>query len=169
VIIILLVLFVFSLFIEGSFLFPLLPSAVIPDFLLISTVCIAFLWDEKKGALLGFAVGLIQDILFSPAIGYFALTKMLIGYLAGLMGKAIYREQIIAPVFLTFMFTFFHEGALYFLVERFIGVGFSLRWIVRLLFIPKAFIHLVFALLLYPLFYRAEQKKIASGSHHISS
>lgn len=157
-IVILVLLFAFFLLLEGTALHLLMPS-VAPDFLFVFIVCAAFLSGEKKGALLGFVAGLFQDLLFSSAIGYFALPKMLVGYLVGLLGKEIHREQVVAPAFLAFLFTFLHETMLYLLVEQFIGAEFAFIQMVRLFFVPKAFLHIVLVFAMYPLLYRVSQKK----------
>jgi rod shape-determining protein MreD len=78
------------LVLQGS-LFPLFwPLAYQPDPLLVLVISLSILLGEKRGSLVGLAAGLLQDILFGPALGLFALSKVATAYLAGLPpGKSI--------------------------------------------------------------------------------
>jgi rod shape-determining protein MreD len=146
--------FIFALLLEGSvFSFFMLEKAL-PDIFLVMVVLLGFILDERRGAIIGLCAGLLQDVIFSSALGFFALAKMILGYGAGLLGRELYREQLLAPVLLVFVATLTHEILLYFLVSQFVGFGFPVEWSFSRLFIPKAFYNTVLALLLYPFFFR---------------
>ncbi len=151
--------FVLSLLLEGSvFSFFMLEKAL-PDILLVIVVSLGFILGERRGAIIGLCAGLLQDIIFSSALGFFALAKMLLGYGAGLIGRELYREQLLAPVLLVFVGTLTHEFVLYFLVSRFVGFGLPVEWSLSRLFIPKALYNMALALLIYPFFFRFSQRK----------
>ncbi|NLA11308.1 MAG: rod shape-determining protein MreD [Firmicutes bacterium] len=146
--------FVFALLIEGSvFSFFMLKKAL-PDIYLVMVVSLGFILDERRGAAIGLCAGLLQDIIFSSALGFFALAKMVLGYGAGLLGRELYREQLLAPTLLVFAATLLHEFLLYFLVSRLMNFGVPVEWSLSRLFIPKAFYNMALTLLLYPLFFR---------------
>jgi rod shape-determining protein MreD len=156
--------FLFVLLIEGSvFSFFMLEKAL-PDIFLVMVVSLGFILDERRGAVIGLCAGLLQDVIFSSAVGFFALAKMLIGYGAGLLGREFYREQLFAPALLVFVATLSHELLLYLLVSRLMGSGMPVQWSLSRLFIPKAFYNTALTMLLYPLFfrlyYRRRQPKI---------
>lgn len=151
--------FIFALLLEGSvFSFFMLEKAL-PDIFLVMVVSLGFILDERRGALIGLCAGLLQDIIFSSALGFFALAKMMLGYGAGLLGRELYREQLLAPTLLVFMATLTHEFLLYFLVSRFMSFGLSVEWSLSRLFIPKAFYNMALTLLIYPLFFRLYYRK----------
>lgn len=146
--------FLLALLVEGSvFSFFMLEKAL-PDIFLVMVVSLGFILDERRGAIIGLCAGLLQDVIFSSALGFFALAKMLLGYGAGLIGRELYREQLLAPVFLVFVGTLMHEFILCFLVSRFVGFGLPVEWSLSRLFIPKALYNMALVLLIYPLFFR---------------
>ncbi|NLA05115.1 MAG: rod shape-determining protein MreD [Firmicutes bacterium] len=146
--------FILALLIEGSvFSFFILEKAL-PDIFLVLVVSLGFILDERRGAVIGLCAGLLQDVIFSSALGYFALAKMVLGYGAGLMGRELYREQLMAPAVLVFAATLAHEFILYLLVNWLMSSGLPAEWSLSRLFIPKAFYNTAFTLLIYPLFYR---------------
>lgn len=151
--------FFLALLLEGSvFSFFMLEKAL-PDIILVMVVSLGFILDERRGAIIGLCAGLFQDIIFSSALGFFTLAKMLLGYGAGLIGRELYREQLLAPVLLVFVGTLTHEFMLYFLVSRFVGFGLPVEWSLSRLFIPKALYNMGLALLIYPFFFRFYHRK----------
>ncbi len=157
--------FILALLVEGSvFSFFILEKAL-PDIFLVMVVSLGFILDERRGAAIGLCAGLLQDIIFSKALGFFALAKMLLGYGAGLLGRELYREQLLAPVLLVFVGTLTHEFILHLLVSQFIGFGLPVEISLSRLFIPKAFYNMALALLIYPLFFRLYErnKRLKSG------
>lgn len=151
---------VIILVIQGSFLSFYLPNWMVPDLLLIMVICLSFLWGEKKGLAVGLLTGLLQDIFFGPALGFFALSKMTVAYLAGLVSREIYKDQIIGPMLAAFFGTMVHELIVYFLVGLFWVNELGLYLAVERLFLPRAIYHFILTLLIYPLIYRAELKKM---------
>lgn len=159
--------FILALLIEGSvFSFFILEKAL-PDIFLVLVVSLGFILDERRGAVIGLCAGLLQDVIFSSALGYFALAKMVLGYGAGLMGRELYREQLMAPAVLVFAATLTHELILYLLVNWLMSSGLPAEWSLSRLFIPKAFYNTAFTLLIYPLFYRLyyRGRQLKTGLH----
>ena len=151
--------FVLALLIEGSiFSFVLLEKAS-PDLFLVLVISLGFILGERRGGLIGLLAGLLQDVIFGSALGFFALAKMLLGYGAGLLGRELYQEQLFAPALLVFIGTLAHEFVLYFLVSQFIGLGMPVEWSLSRLFIPKAFYNMGLTLLIYPLLFRFSRRK----------
>jgi len=60
-----------------------------PDFLLIVVVWIAYREDRFVGTILGFAIGLLQDIFEPQFFGLSALAKSIAGFIAG---RPFYRD-----------------------------------------------------------------------------
>ena len=133
---------------------------MVPDLLLIFVICLAFLWGEKKGIVLGLICGFLQDLFFGPAIGLFTLAKMTAAYFSGLSSREIYKDQIVGPMLTVFLSTFVHEFIVFFLVGLFWGNKFSFFFALDQIFLPRALYHLVLTVMIYPLLYRAEQKNL---------
>ncbi|NMB41729.1 MAG: rod shape-determining protein MreD [Firmicutes bacterium] len=150
---------IIALVIQGSLLTFFILDGIIPDLLLIIVICLAFLWGEKRALVVGLMAGLLQDILFGPAIGFFCLAKMIAGLLAGLTSHEVYRDQLIGPMLTAFFVTFAHEIIVFYLTAFFWGNTVDLFVALETLFLPRAIYHFVLTMLFYPLFYRAEQKK----------
>ncbi len=146
--------FALALLVEGSVLSFFMLEKALPDLFLVLVICLSFILGERRGALLGLLAGLLQDVIFSSALGFFALAKMLLGYGAGLLGRELYQDQLLAPVLLVFVGTLTHEFALHVLVSQFIGLGAPVEWSMSRFFIPKALYNMGLTLLLYPLLYR---------------
>jgi len=66
-----------------------------PDFLLILVVLWAWERGWKEGLLAGFAVGLINDIFFSPFLGLSAFSLSLVGYLSGEIRERVYEGNVV--------------------------------------------------------------------------
>ncbi len=156
--------FILALLVEGSVFSFFMLERALPDIFLVMVVSLGFILDERRGAFIGLCAGLLQDIIFSSALGFFALAKMLLGYGTGLIGRELYREQLLAPVLLVFVGTLTHEFILYFLVSRFVGFGLPVEWSLSRLFIPKALYNMALTLLIYPLYFRLYRWKKRTGT-----
>lgn len=151
--------FIIFLVLQGSFLSFFLESGTVPDLLLIAVVCLAFLWGENRGIIVGMIAGFFQDVFFGPALGFFTLSKMTVAFLAGMASREIYRDQIVGPMITVFFATFIHEIIVFSLTGFFWGLESGFYYSLEKLFLPKAIYHFILTLFLYPLFYRAEQKQ----------
>ncbi len=73
---------------------------VIPQLVLVVVVCLAFLDGERVGVVVGFAGGLLQDLLLPQSIiGLTALVYTLIGYGVGSLRHFAPSESVWSPVF----------------------------------------------------------------------
>ncbi len=145
---------------QGSFLAFTLTGNIRPDLLLILVICLAFLWGEERGVVVGFIAGIFQDIFYGPALGFYTLSMLLPAYLAGLGSRVIYTDQVIGPLLAVFLGTILHEAVSFFLVELFWGNEFPLSYYMETMFLPVAAYNLVLTILIYPLLFRAEQAKL---------
>lgn len=73
-----------------------------PDLVMLFVVFNGFLLGPKEGAFLGFAGGIIEDLFFGSYIGMNALAKMVTGYLAGICGNRLYKENSLVVAGVTF-------------------------------------------------------------------
>jgi rod shape-determining protein MreD len=145
------------LVLQGS-LFPLLwPLAYQPDPLLVLVISLSILLGEKRGSLVGLAAGLLQDILFGPALGLYGLSKAATAFLAGFAAREIYKDQIIGPLILTFILTVMHEFMVFAMINLFFYVNTSWEFFASPLLL-KSFGNIAFLFILYPVTYNAGKR-----------
>ncbi|KYZ75403.1 rod shape-determining protein MreD [Anaerosporomusa subterranea] len=86
------------LLLQATILPQLLSAAVKPDLLLIFTVSCGLLCGREKAVGIGFFSGLLQDLASGNIFGIHTLSKMAIGYLAGLAEQKVFKEHIFLPM-----------------------------------------------------------------------
>lgn len=124
-----------------------------PDLLLIITITYAFIEGSTFGSVTGFAGGLMQDLAVTQNVGLNALSKALVGYLAGLLKRTIFIESIFLPVIAIFIATLLNE-TIYVSFAYLFGYEVSVHLIFGFLILPSAVYNSVLAFFVYPLLYR---------------
>lgn len=71
-----------------------------PNLLIVLTSSFGFMRGKKSGMIIGFFSGLLIDIFFGNALGFYALIFMYIGYANGTFNKIFYPQDIKLPLFL---------------------------------------------------------------------
>ncbi|SDK58189.1 rod shape-determining protein MreD [Natronincola ferrireducens] len=117
---------VLNLFLQSTVLQFIKIYNVIPNTALILVVCFAINIAKDKSALIGFIMGILQDILFGKVIGINALVYMLIGYFISLTNKNIFKENYIIPFLFTSLATMFYYGVSLFFIYF---LGFNLQFL----------------------------------------
>ncbi|MEK7709261.1 MAG: rod shape-determining protein MreD, partial [candidate division NC10 bacterium] len=110
---------------QGSVAPALRIGGVAPDVPLILTVLLGLNRGPEVGCLSGFAVGLLQDVAAGGFVGAQALTKALVGFVAGLIGERLWVSNPLVQV----------PG----LVLLTLAEGFGRYWLLQLLHFPAAF------------------------------
>ena len=75
-------------------------GSIVPNILIILTASSGFMRGKKTGLLVGFFSGLLIDIFFGEAIGFYALIYMYIGFANGFFERIFYPEDIKLPMIL---------------------------------------------------------------------
>jgi rod shape-determining protein MreD len=96
----------------GAILDPLLPIAV----------AVGILRGAASGAVVGLAGGLLQDLLSGGPLGVQGLTKLVVGFAAGLFERSIYIENPLLPAVAAFVGTLLSEVLLA-VVGQITGLG----------------------------------------------
>jgi rod shape-determining protein MreD len=78
-------------------------AGIKPDLVMLLVVLSGFLLGTKEGAFLGFVGGIVEDLFSGSYFGLNALSKMAAGYLAGIAGERLYRENIPVATIVTFL------------------------------------------------------------------
>ena len=71
---------------------------IVPDLLVLVTVSYAFLRGSAWGALVGFVLGLVQDLSVGSFFGLHAFTLTLIGLFFGRFSDRVFKEQLFLPI-----------------------------------------------------------------------
>ena len=97
---------------------------VTPDFILIILSVAAFLLGPMAGQIMGFATGLIVDILAGSLLGLSAFTYTIIGYGVGIVGGMVYGRNILISIILLFFVTIVKGVLLSMLAAVFLEPGY---------------------------------------------
>ncbi len=81
-----------------------------PDLILVVAVCFAFAEGPVVGAMSGFIGGMLQDLFAIRLMGLSALTKTVVGYLAGQVERSVFAEHIILPMGAVFLASLANDG-----------------------------------------------------------
>ncbi|MBS4022941.1 MAG: rod shape-determining protein MreD [Dethiobacter sp.] len=153
-------LFVISLVIQGSVLALAGTGGVHPDILFVVVVALALLSDGKRGALLGFSAGMLQDIVFASPIGFFTFGKMLAGLLAGLLAHEIYRDFVPVPVIVVTVLTVLNEAVTYLLMNMYFNPQVTFIHYLQHFSLPRVAMHILVMAIAYPYLYTAQKRRM---------
>ena len=85
-------------------------GAVSPNLLLIITAGFGFAGGRKEGMYVGFASGLLIDLVYGDVVGMYAVLFVVIGYVVGICNEIYYTDELSVPIILIaisdFMFNF---------------------------------------------------------------
>lgn len=95
-----------SLLLQTSVLEVVAVAGVKPDLVMLIVVLNGFLLGPREGAFLGYIGGMVEDLFLGEYIGLNALSKMIAGYLAGIAGERLYKENILIASGVTFFSAF---------------------------------------------------------------
>jgi rod shape-determining protein MreD len=132
-----------------SALFPFITIyGVKPDSLIVLVVSFALLAGNPIGAVTGFFGGLLQDILYGQALGFYALQYMLIGYFVGMVHGKVFVDGVLVPVFFVGVAIVFQE--LFMLIRvYFMRLNIPIHNILLSVVLPEA----LYTILITPLIY----------------
>jgi rod shape-determining protein MreD len=95
-------------------------AGVKPDLALVILVFAAYTAGPVVGEVSGFAVGLVQDFMSLPPLGFYALVRTLLGFFVGRLQGSLVTGPVVLPVILVVGGTFLH-GALVWLLGALLG------------------------------------------------
>jgi rod shape-determining protein MreD len=96
-----------------------------PDLLLLWTIGGGLLGGPQVGAVVGFGSGVLQGALIQSHLGAYAISKLLAGVAAGLLGRRVFRDNWLVPSLAAAALTILHE-VLFVLLSR-VDAGSTLR------------------------------------------
>jgi len=122
-----------------------------PNLSVIIIVSFALLRGSKEGAIIGFAAGLLADIIFGVSRGYLALIGACIGYFCGKFNKDFYSENLVLPFMLTLISTIVYGLA--------VSLPFILRgklnyiYFIKDIILPETIYTMILSIIVYQIVY----------------
>ncbi len=132
-------------------------GGIIPNLLIILTASYGFMGGRKSGLLTGFFSGLLLDIFFGEAIGFYALMYMYIGYINGSFRRIFFPEDIKLPLCLIAVSDLAYNILCYsllFLLRSRFRIGYYMIHII----LPEMVYTVAVSLVMYPLVLKLDQK-----------
>jgi rod shape-determining protein MreD len=136
---------------------------VLPDFILIWVVVLGLTEGPEMGAKVGFWSGLLGDIFMGGHMGIGAFTKVVVGYLAGLVRMTVFFENIFLAIVVVLAATLLND-LVYVLFMFLLGEIISLK----LLLFKITFGSAIYNALVTPIVFYFKMKLI-SGREELSS
>ena len=121
---------------------------VVPNTALILVVIYGILKGKYKGAFIGLAAGLVQDIFFGGPIGLNALIYFSIGYTSGLLDDKVFKENLALP-FLTIIISTVAYHGMYYLFMLFLSKDASFISMIKDILLIEMVYNSVLAIFLY--------------------
>lgn len=151
-------LLIFSLLLIQASIMPIfLSTAVRPDLLLIFTVSCGLLFGREKAVGIGFFSGLLQDLASGNIFGIHILSKMAVGYLAGLAEKKVFKEHIILPMAAMLLASVLNSGLMLILL-LFLGYRIGLDAAINGELLPALLFNLLFSVPVHQAVYRLAKR-----------
>lgn len=144
IILILIINFIFQTTILPNFTI----AGVAPNTALILIIIVALLKGKYKGAFIGLAAGLLQDMFFSKIIGINALIFFLIGYIAGMLDNRTFKQGLIVP-FITIVISTFSYHIIYYMFMMFLSRDVSFFFMIKNIVFKEAIYNSIIFIFLY--------------------
>ena len=132
-------------------------GGIMPNTALIVLVCYALLRDDVEGAIMGFFIGLLTDLLFGGIIGVSAILMALVGFFAAKPFKEFFKENYIAPLLLVGMSSLAYEFSYYVLNFLLLGRTDFWRYLVTII-LPTTAYNLALCIFIYRGIYALNNK-----------
>lgn len=147
-----------SLILESTIFNELIIAGVKPDIILVIVILIALFNGPKEGALVGLALGFLEDLYLAKYLGLNAVTKFSIGLMMGFMEKRMYKDNFLVPVAALFFGTLAY-AIFYLIFANIVGYHLSFERVLQVA-IPGAIYNSCFAPFIYGKFYKSATRGV---------
>ena len=132
--------------------FPFIPFlSAAPNLVLILTFSYGFIYGSRQGMLYGFMAGILMDLFYTGAFGFFSLLFLWLGYLNGKLSSRYDENYVTLPLGLCAANEAVYN--LYIWILRFLIRGkLSVPFYIRSIVLPEIMISMLFTLLIYRFF-----------------
>ena len=151
------IIIIFNFLLSTTWLQGIAIGGIMPNIALIILVCYALLRDDIEGAIMGFFMGLLADMLFGNIIGVSTLLMTLLGYFAAKPFREFFKENYIAPLLLVGASTLAYEFLYYVVNFLLLGRTDFWRYLVTII-LPTTVYNLVLCIFIYRAIYAINNK-----------
>lgn len=145
-------------FLLQSTLFQTLDFASIsPNLLVVVASSFGFMRGKKEGMWIGLFCGLLLDIFFGDAIGFYALVYMYIGYVNGFFRERFYPDDVKLPILLISASDFTYNLVVYFFMFLLRGQFQFSYYLIRII-VPELVYTILVTVILYFIILKINQK-----------
>jgi len=134
---------------QGSLLNLVPIDGVVPDIALVFLVLLSLRQSKGQTYLLAIWAGLLQDVLFYPAVGSSITAKLLVCYILINYGKKFFHENLYYGIMILLFSIFTHELAMYMMLMFSGYTSDSFFWYMQFRLAPFLIYNLVCMLLMY--------------------
>ncbi|PKM50254.1 MAG: rod shape-determining protein MreD [Firmicutes bacterium HGW-Firmicutes-7] len=89
---------IFNIVFQSTIVQDIAIGGITINLLIITVVSFSLMRGKLEGAIIGFFIGLMQDVFFGNVIGFYALLYMYFGFFSGYLNKALYRDNLLIPI-----------------------------------------------------------------------
>jgi rod shape-determining protein MreD len=124
-------------------------GGVVPNFMLLAAVTVAMIEGPTAGSAVGFACGLLFDLLSQGPVGPMAIVLAVTGYVAGLLAANVFAEGWLLPLSVLALASLGAELT-YALLMDLVGTPEPFLRVLFTMVVPGAVYNTALALLVYP-------------------
>ena len=128
-----------------------------PNLLIVFIISIALLRGNIEGSIIGFFIGLSQDLISGKLLGFYALLGLYLGLIIGSVNKRLYRENFLVVVFFTFISSVTYEMLVYFL-STFLNGNMEFYYPFKNIVLPEAIYNSIISIFIYVLIIKLNDK-----------
>lgn len=148
-------LIIIALFIFDNTVIPFFAiKNIYPSVLFVFIVCYSIINGYGEATIIGVITGFLQDIYFPGVMGINMLVNMLICLMAAKIGKGIFKDKVIIPIFSTFLLSLLKSITIF---AIFILIETSNNFLHLIIY--KAIYEMIVALLIYKIILKFSETK----------
>lgn len=127
-------------------------GGIVPNLMVVILATSGFLLGNRHGMWIGFAFGIITDILFGQGqiIGLYGILYMFVGYINGVLGNNLFPHDIKLPLFMIVLSDFAYSNVCFILFFVLRG-KFNYFFFFKDVIMPELIYTTVFACIIFPM------------------
>lgn len=147
--IVMVIVILFSFILQTTVFQTLSFGGISPNLLIIVTASYGFMFGKKYGMTVGFICGLLMDVFYGSALGFYALIYLYIGAGNGIFNNIFYQNDIKLPLVLISASDFIYSFMCYVLLFLLRG-RFQFTFYLKSIILPEIVYTIFVTVFLYP-------------------
>lgn len=127
-------------------------KGIAPNIFIITIVSFGLLRGKIEGAVIGFCIGFLQDVLYGEVVGLYTIIYMNIGWYTGYLYRNFYRDSILVPIGVIALADFLQNFVVYFFTFLFRGRLSLGKYFIQIM-VPEIIYTLFVGFILYRIYY----------------